>query len=312
MPIRNPFARRHGPTIVVQDENQRPGSASGEDAAAAYQPAGFERVDTVGSKASSAFSIRSRKSQDTGEYKMSVVNDSGIYLPPSPVEKEAIWPRRYLSRSSSGKSTGVPGAGDSGEIEHFPISRESFDSYRRSFDICAKSPVVISDAAPRQSLDSSMHRFSRYHGRSGLSFEQSRDWQTPEEEGFEDVGLNEESKQQQQQQQQQHHHHHHHHHQSQQKEEELPSNQATQGTAPAPKKKSFFSKFGGSDSSNVTTPNHHAEGITASWNFLPGRKRAQSGGEARELGAMPRPMLDKPTTSTINATTFAAVAVESS
>lgn len=33
---------------------------------------GFERVDTVGSKASSAFSIRSsRRSQDTGEYKMS-------------------------------------------------------------------------------------------------------------------------------------------------------------------------------------------------------------------------------------------------
>jgi hypothetical protein len=65
--IRNPFARRTGPAI--QDENQRPGSAAGDPGAG--HP-GFERVDTVGSKASSsAFSIRSRKSQDNGEYKLS-------------------------------------------------------------------------------------------------------------------------------------------------------------------------------------------------------------------------------------------------
>lgn len=67
MPIRNLFARRPGP-IVTQDENQRPGSAAGS---ADTAHSGFEKVDTVGSKASSAFSIRSRKSQDTGEYKMS-------------------------------------------------------------------------------------------------------------------------------------------------------------------------------------------------------------------------------------------------
>ena len=67
MPIRNPFARRPG-TLVIQDENQHPDSAAGSPDVA--HP-GFERVDTVGSKASSAFSIRSRKSQDTGEYKMS-------------------------------------------------------------------------------------------------------------------------------------------------------------------------------------------------------------------------------------------------
>ena len=70
MPIRNPFARRPGPA-AVQGENQRPGSAAGTLNPDAAHP-GFERVDTVGSKASSAFSIRSsRKSQDTGEYKMS-------------------------------------------------------------------------------------------------------------------------------------------------------------------------------------------------------------------------------------------------
>lgn len=63
MPIRNPFARRPGSIAVVHDENLRPD----ED----VSHPGFERVDTVGSKASSALSIRSAKSQDTGEYKMS-------------------------------------------------------------------------------------------------------------------------------------------------------------------------------------------------------------------------------------------------
>lgn len=72
MPIRNPFARRPGPAAALQqDENQRPGSsASGSSTTDPAHP-GFERVDTVGSKASPAFSIRSRRSHDTGEYKMS-------------------------------------------------------------------------------------------------------------------------------------------------------------------------------------------------------------------------------------------------
>ena len=58
MPIRNPFARRPG-AGPAQDEGEQPGLDNG--------PPGFERVDTIGSKAS----IRSGKSQDTGEYKMS-------------------------------------------------------------------------------------------------------------------------------------------------------------------------------------------------------------------------------------------------
>lgn len=62
MPIRNPFARRPG-VVVSQEENLRPELAN--------QCPGFERVDTVGSKASSVLSIRSARSQDTGEYKMS-------------------------------------------------------------------------------------------------------------------------------------------------------------------------------------------------------------------------------------------------
>ncbi|KAK4127111.1 hypothetical protein N657DRAFT_192376 [Parathielavia appendiculata] len=333
MPIRNPFARRPGPAI--QDENQRPGSAaSGTITDAAHL--GFERVDTVGSKASSAFSIRSsRRSQDTGEYKMSVVNDSGVYLPvrlppdpcptanieafkdnypltqhyqPSPVEREASWPRRYLSRASSDRSS-------SGEIEHFSISRESFDSYRRSFDISAKSPVVITDPSPtRQSLDSHRFPFSspRYappSSRSSLGDQlrpQSQstthrrwDWRgghreppTPEEswkggsqeeveeeEGrFENVGLGDDGVKQQQQQ-----------HQTQD-QEEVP--------APAPKKRGFFAKFG-SDSNNsagnVNAPTEE-EGTAVS-RFLPlplvGRKGAQGGGlqqqqqQGAELKVMP-------------------------
>jgi hypothetical protein len=118
MPIRNPFARRPG---LAADENIRP------QADIPTTP-GFERVDTVGSKASSVLSIRSSKSQDNGEYKMSVVNDSGVYLPPSPTEEKGQWPRKYLgSRTSTDTRSSI------GDIEPFSISRESFDSYRRSF-----------------------------------------------------------------------------------------------------------------------------------------------------------------------------------
>lgn len=62
MPIRNPFARRPGSAVAVDDNAQLEQNPS--------HP-GFERVDTVGSKASSVMSIRSAKSHDTGEYKMS-------------------------------------------------------------------------------------------------------------------------------------------------------------------------------------------------------------------------------------------------
>lgn len=62
MPIRNPFAKRQA------DDGLRPPLTIEP---ALKTPPGFERVDTVGSKASSALSISSRRSQDTGEYKMS-------------------------------------------------------------------------------------------------------------------------------------------------------------------------------------------------------------------------------------------------
>ncbi|KAL7803410.1 hypothetical protein V8C44DRAFT_344299 [Trichoderma aethiopicum] len=167
MPIRNPFARRPGPLATANDSTLADQERS---------HSGFERVDTVGSKASSALSIRSARSQDTGEYKMSVVNDSGVYLPPSPSEEKSQWPRRYLSSRESSDS--------SCEIEQFSISRESFDSYRRSFDISARSPIAAYDVPARQSLDSA--RFARMP-RSAIN--RNMEQLPTAEENFEDVGL---------------------------------------------------------------------------------------------------------------------------
>ncbi|KAM3435707.1 hypothetical protein MY4824_004723 [Beauveria thailandica] len=172
MPIRNPFARRPELVIPGNDENERFEQENNHP--------GFERVDTVGSKASSAMSIRSSKSHDVGEYKMSVVNDSGIYLPPSPTEEKGQhWPRRHLSSRGSTDTRS-----SSGDIEPFSISRESFDSYRRSFDITARSPIRHNEAPVRQSLDSA--RFPRQQRSVHRKIERQP---ATLEENFEDVGL---------------------------------------------------------------------------------------------------------------------------
>ncbi|KAF3007213.1 hypothetical protein G7054_g10802 [Neopestalotiopsis clavispora] len=220
MPIRNPFARKAG-----NDENFRPELLSAQDAS---HP-GFERVDTVGSKASSALSIRSTKSRDNGDYKMSVVNDSGVYLPPSPSEEKGLWPRRpgVPSRTSMDTRSSL------GDIEHFSISRESFDSYRRSFDITARAPISH-DFPARTSLDSA--RFPRMPRTSVRDRSFDREPPTAEE-GFEDVGLNDDATNKPQQQ--------------------------------APKKRSLFARFGDSQE-----PSTHGQGMSR---FIPGRKRAQSG-----------------------------------
>ncbi|KAI1826483.1 hypothetical protein F4861DRAFT_85016 [Xylaria intraflava] len=207
MPIRNPFAKR--PFLSTGDV------ANGENAdpithALRDSHGGFEQVDTVGLRSSSAWSIRSTKSRDNGDYKMSVVNDSGVYLPPSPIEEKGLWPRRpATSRTSMDTRSSI------GDIEHFSISRESFDSYRRSFDICAKSPVIVHDP-PRQSFDSAMLTRNPRSSVRNHSFESEL---PTAEEDFEDVGLNDDQKQGHQQ----------------------------------PKKKSFFAKFSEPQESSVHT-----------------------------------------------------------
>ncbi|KAL1875054.1 hypothetical protein Plec18167_005722 [Paecilomyces lecythidis] len=130
-----------------------------------------------------------RRSQDDGpnEYKMSVVNDSGVYLPPSPPEKQSFW-RKYPGSAGSSNHRSLVN-----ENEPFSISRESFDSYRRSFDISARSPVSQVDTLPsRTSLDS---RFSRMTSRSainGSTFDRPQSME--EEERFEDVVLGDDVK----------------------------------------------------------------------------------------------------------------------
>ncbi|KAI9846099.1 MAG: hypothetical protein M1837_004355 [Sclerophora amabilis] len=178
MPIRNPFKK--GPGLdSVQVENARPVSSRGSDR-------GFEKAELVGSNFSStsAVDVKSKDSRPS-EYKLSVVNDSGIYLPPSPPEKKGFWHRSNSSATSSNHRSLL------NENEPFSISRESFESYRRSFDISARSPVAHPEAAPpRQSLDARRSQLPR-----APRTDRSIDSQPPmEEETFEEVGLNDDTR----------------------------------------------------------------------------------------------------------------------
>lgn len=136
-------------------------------------------------------------------------------------------------------------------------------------DISARSPVVTSDPAPRQSLDSA--RFPR-HPRSSLRDRRFGREPPTAEEWFEDVGLNDEQKAAAQQAQQQH---------------QLPV-----------KKRGFFSKFGSehpaAEPQAQTPPGTNNQGssssaqTTVSRFLISGRKRGQSG-QGAELGQIERP-----------------------
>ncbi|KAK6356402.1 hypothetical protein TWF718_000762 [Orbilia javanica] len=101
-------------------------------------------------KSTGSLSIMTRRSreEDTNTYKLSTVNDSGIYLPPSPVEKKAFWGRK---EAPTGSPVEAPDTQDIG----FAITRESFDSYRRSFDISARTQISDSQRPSMQSSRSS-------------------------------------------------------------------------------------------------------------------------------------------------------------
>lgn len=239
-PFRNPFNKK--PPIVngvpsVTDENVRPSLGVRGDQAS-------ERSSYTGSRASSSLSIKPRK-EETAEYKLSVVNDSGVYLPPSPPEKKSFWQKSPSSTMSSNHRSML------NENEPFSISRESFESYRRSFDISARSPVYPHEStAARQSLDSTMSRPSRSAVKSD-SFSRPEPT-TEDDECFEDVGLNDEGKQQ-------------------------------------PKRKSIFARFG--DSSETPVTGDAPRPISSHRGFhLPGRKRGQSLGQGAELGNIDRPV----------------------
>lgn len=205
------------------------------------------------------------------------INDSGVCLPPSPgEERKSFWGHTNSSRSTTSSTH----RSLIKENEPFNISRESFDSYRRSFvgplpsplavdrsckrlptntqhqDISGRSPVINGDR-PRASLDSRTFQTS-----PRKSTNLSRPGPVPivppmrEEEDFEDVGLNDDPK---------------------------PVQQAP------PKKRGFLSRL--TDSNN----DQAAVGAQDSkWHFG-GRKRGQSG-QGAELGSMPnREDTPKPT-----------------
>ncbi|KAF9889194.1 hypothetical protein FE257_007507 [Aspergillus nanangensis] len=133
---------------------------------------------------STPLSIRKSSENEPPEYKLSVVDDNGAYIPPSPPEKQSVW-RKYPGSSRSSNHRNLVN-----EDEPFSISRESFDSYRRSFDISARSPVSHNDAMPsRTSLDS---RFSHMTSTSAVHVGANKQPLSTEEEHFEDVGLEDE------------------------------------------------------------------------------------------------------------------------
>jgi len=179
---------------------------------------------------------------------------------PSPQqEKPTFWhSKSNISTTSSNHRSLLA------ENEPFSISRESFDSYRRSFDISARSPIQdnVHETYPRQSLDARRSvdtrrsldvRRSRATPRS--SMQQPRHSESHEqvpEEGFEEVGLNDEPK-------------------------------------PQPKKRSIFSRFGDNNNTDKTE-----ERPSSSHHFsLTGRKRAESGAGS-ELKPMPKPAAEVP------------------
>jgi len=102
-----------------------------------------------------AISILSHREDENDSYKLCVVNGSGEYLPPSPPEKKGFWKRSNSSTSFRREVREALRAADN--EEGFTISRDSFEGYRRSFDISARSPVI---GPQRPSFDSRTSRSS--------------------------------------------------------------------------------------------------------------------------------------------------------
>ncbi|EFR00404.1 hypothetical protein MGYG_03408 [Nannizzia gypsea CBS 118893] len=225
-PFRNLFPRRT-PAVTVEEAPDEAGQLSAEKS-----PAKSPRP---------SLTLGRTSVEEPHEYKMSVVNDNGVYLPPSPTEKKSYW-QRPSSRKASRNLVD--------ENEPFSISRESFDSYRRSFDISARSPVSqhSDTAASRTSLDSRLSRTCPRSMPNGNTLELPRDnngSMSEVEDPFEDVSLADDSK---------------------------------------TKKRGLFSRFGdssaGTQASGKPTSSHH------SFHF-PGRRREQSG-QGAELTSMDR------------------------
>ncbi|ODH40558.1 hypothetical protein ACO22_01596 [Paracoccidioides brasiliensis] len=238
-PFRNLFPKRP-PAVTIEptsDENPSLQTATGNSQATPQQ--------------SSLSLIRGREEQPN-EYKMSVVNDSGVYLPPSPTEKKSFWQR---SPSQNNMRNLV------NENEPFSISRESFDSYRRSFDISAHSTISPPNTSTsRTSLDSRYSRLNTPRSTiNGNTFDPPPRAADEEPEQFVDVGLNEEIK---------------------------------------PKKKGFFARLTDTTTTNHTntagedtssSPSHNSRPTSSNLGLgfhFPGRKWEQNAGAAANAGGI--------------------------
>lgn len=124
---------------------------------------------------------------DNAAYKLSVVSDSGEYLPPSPPgeEKSTLWGSRRRKKNITRPVQ---------TAEQFPISRESFEGYRRSFDIGATSPVLAPPTTPTTLPlpGLPMHRQSD-DGVSRVPSQPSRPSAVEEPEAFEDVAIDDDA-----------------------------------------------------------------------------------------------------------------------
>jgi len=178
------------------------------------------------------------------EYQLSEINDSGVFIQPSPPERPSFWTTSSSRSTTSSKSRSL-----FDENEPFNISRESFDSYRRSFDISARSPVILPDQKPRSSLDSRTFLGPPRHSNSfRRPLEVPGTQQEEEPDHLEDVALDDPKPQ-------------------------------------AHRKKSMFSRLMDSDS-HSERPASLDSGKT-SWHHFGGRKRGQSG-QGAELGQIPK------------------------
>ncbi|MCJ1475952.1 hypothetical protein MMC13_004616 [Lambiella insularis] len=223
-PFRNPFVRKP-PAANGTPISQEDGPLATLPNGALKKP---QREDLMGSRTSSSLSIKPNK-DEPNEFKLSVVNDSGVYLPPSPPDKKSFWRRTPTSSTVSSHRSVLS------ENEPFSISRESFESYRRSFDISARSPITHSEAnSTRQSLDSRSPRTPRSAINGSGRFEPPK---ATDEEGFEEVGLNDDVK---------------------------------------PKRRSIFSRFDHSVDS-PTSEDSSRPGSSHRGFHIPGRRRGQSG-----------------------------------
>ncbi|TID21264.1 hypothetical protein E6O75_ATG04659 [Venturia nashicola] len=223
MPIRNPF-KKSITAEQLHEQNWRDNAANE-----------FQTVDVSG---------KGIEIKEPTEYQLSEINDSGVYIPPSPPPKE----RSFFSRSSTSTSYSTTHRGTSSEnTEPFNISRESFDSYRRSFDISARSPIPSFDERPRQSLDSRrvLHSSASRPSFQGRHIDRPHE---PVEEGFEEVGLNDEAK---------------------------------------PKKRGLFSRFGDTLADAPVYVDARPASSHHNFLQFPGRKRGQSG-QGAELSAIGR------------------------